>query len=135
MTYLVVKAAHLLAMVIWLSGMIVVPLLLSRRSRQPVPTAEAEALRRAFARVCTPSMIAVWILGLTLAQMSGWFSEGWVMAKIGLVLVLSGLHGALVGQLRRVAAGDPVPAFAANAHWAVLGLLTAIILLAVLRPF
>jgi putative membrane protein len=135
MIYFVVKAAHLFAMVVWLSGMIVVPLLLSRNAGRPMAAETAATLRRTFARVCTPSMIAVWVLGLTLAQMGGLFSEGWVMAKLGLILVLSGIHGALVGQLRRVAEGAPVPAFAARAHWAVLGLLLGILLLAVLRPF
>lgn len=134
MIYLLVKAAHLLAMVIWLSGMILVPLLMARSAGRVMVADTAQALRQALA-LSSAAMVAVWVLGLTLAQMGGAFADGWLQAKLALVLVLSGLHGALVGQLRRAAGGAVVSPFPGLAAGVVLGLLAGILVLAVVRPF
>jgi putative membrane protein len=51
-------------------------------------------------------MILVWILGLTLAWITGAWSQGWFQAKFVLVVLLSGYHGWMVGYGRRLARGD-----------------------------
>src|SRR3546814_10213023 len=50
-------------------------------------------------------MAATWILGLMLAFNYGW-SEGWLHAKLFLVLLLSGYHGWLSGLRRSFARGE-----------------------------
>lgn len=134
MIYLLVKAAHLVAMVTWMAGMIAVPLILSGFGAAG-PSLETRArLRSAFGVLCTPAMLVVWAAGLTIATQGGWFGDAWLQVKLTMVIVLSGLHGAMAGQLRRVAAGGPVPAFARNLHWGVLAILATIVVLAVVKP-
>lgn len=134
MIYLLVKATHLVAMVTWMAGMITVPLTLaSFGPAGPAPETRVR-LRRVFAALCTPAMLVVWVAGLTIATQGGWLGDVWLQIKLTLVIVLSGLHGAMSGQLRRVAAGGPVPALARNLHWAVLTILAIIVVLAVVKP-
>jgi putative membrane protein len=51
--------------------------------------------RRLLNAIMRPAMIATWLLGLTLAltPASGGFSQGWLHAKLGLVIGMSALHG------------------------------------------
>ncbi|WP_343070004.1 CopD family protein [Jannaschia sp. Os4] len=94
--YDLAKAAHILSVMVWVAGMAVAAMALR------FPAAGAlDALKRFDRRVTTPAMLAAWGFGLVLATRGGWFDEAWMGAKIALVLVLSGLHGALTGRLRR----------------------------------
>ncbi|MBA4051160.1 MAG: hypothetical protein C0472_04615, partial [Erythrobacter sp.] len=56
--------------------------------------------------ILTPSMIIVWVLGLSMAIGHDLFSQGWLHAKLALVLVLTGYHGWLVGQTKKMARGE-----------------------------
>jgi putative membrane protein len=44
-------------------------------------------------RIVNPAMIVVWILGLTLAWITGAYLQHWFHAKFVLVIILSGIHG------------------------------------------
>src|SRR3546814_3186011 len=65
----------------------------------PVPPHSAEdALwiereRRLLRIIINPTMILTWVLGLMLAFNLGWGGEGWLHAKLAIVLGLSGYHG------------------------------------------
>ncbi|PKY11540.1 hypothetical protein B1757_03800 [Acidithiobacillus marinus] len=52
-------------------------------------------------RVTVPALGMVWASGLALTVWGGWFGQGWLMAKIGLVIILSALHGILSATLRK----------------------------------
>lgn len=138
MIYLLVKAAHLVAMVVWMAGMLAVPITFAGFGPTGPPADTRARLRWVFNLLCTPALLVVWGAGLTVATQGGWFADTWLQAKLALVLILSGLHGAMSGQLRRVEQADggrgPVPALVRNLHWAVLTCVTAIVLLAVLKP-
>lgn len=134
MIYQLAKALHLFAMVIWMSGMIFAPLAVGARGGTPDPDLLAR-YRRLFGLVTTPAMLAVWVFGLILATSGGWLSSGWMLAKIGIVVVLSGLHGAIAGQLRRAAATGSGVGALGRLHYTVIGLVLAAIVLAVFRPF
>ena len=56
--------------------------------------------------IMNPSMIAVWVLGMTLAVMSNAFMQGWMLAKLLLVFGLSGYHGWMVGYARKLSTGE-----------------------------
>ncbi len=131
------KAAHIFAMVLWMSGMVFVALALSHAATVDLRDRRAlTALRRWDRLVTTPSMLAVWLLGLIMAQSAGWWTSGWLQIKLALVFVLSGVHGVLAGRLRRLA-GAPegsLPQRIALFVPAMLCLLAAVILLAVLKP-
>lgn len=142
MSYLLFKAGHILAVLVWLSGMLSVAILLAalRTTDGPFLLPEErllQAVRNWQRRVTAPAMVAVWLLGLTLAGHGHWFAAGWLSAKFGLVLVLSVLHGLLALALRRVAVRE-VRKPGASLRFAPSGLLltaAAIVTLVVLKPF
>lgn len=139
--YPFLKAGHVIFMVFWLAGLFMLP-------RQCIymldhaPGSEGEAkwatrmgkLRKI---ILTPSMIIVWVLGLTMAWSGGWFSEGWLHAKLLLVLLLTGYHGWLVGQSKMMALGQrPLTEARLRMIGEVPGLLLVLIaVLVYVRPF
>lgn len=139
--YPFLKAGHVIFMVFWLAGLFMLP-------RQCIymldhaPGSEGEAkwatrmgkLRKI---ILTPSMIIVWVLGLTMAWSGGWFSEGWLHVKLLLVLLLTGYHGWLVGQSKMMALGQrPLTESRLRMIGEVPGLLLVLIaVLVYVRPF
>ena len=62
--------------------------------------------------------------------------QGWMHAKLALLLVLAGATGVLTGKLRRWADGQDVsPKAFGKLAWAVSVLAVLIITLAIFRPF
>lgn len=138
MSYLVIKVLHVVAMVIWLSGMIFVPLTLSRMAAAGgIEAKQVAQLRAGFAALVTPAMLAVWGLGLYLAYDVGFFRDAWLHAKLALVVAMSGLHGVLSGQLRQMSGArlaKPAP-LVLKLHWIVGLLLLGIVGLVIVKPF
>ncbi|MBV8973347.1 MAG: CopD family protein [Sphingomonadaceae bacterium] len=95
--YLWVKALHVVAVIFWMAGLFMLPRFLVYHMASPVGSAEdaawIERERRLKRIILTPGLIAVWILGLTLAVSYGLAGQGWLHAKIFLVVLLSGYHG------------------------------------------
>lgn len=142
MIYLWIKSFHIVAVIVWIGGMLVSAVLLAAlRSVAPLLIAEVQqaidAARRWDARVTAPAMLLTWILGLALAVTGGWFPSRWLFAKLALVLLLSGLHGVLAGSLRRSALRPDatVPGFARHAPAAIVAAVTPIVVLVVIKPF
>lgn len=105
MPYEILKAAHLLCLFVWISGMAAAALFLLRPDRGD--TGFAVRLDRL---VTAPAMGLAWIFGFWLAFEGGWFGDAWLWLKLALVTLLSGVHGALAGRLRRRAGQtDPAP--------------------------
>ncbi|GGX61044.1 hypothetical protein GCM10007385_32890 [Tateyamaria omphalii] len=96
MNYELIKAAHLIAVLTWLSSMAVVycGIALARSD-------SLQGMKSFDSKVTTPAMILTWFLGLALAVQGGWLGNGWLWAKIAIVLCLSGFHGVVSGRLRR----------------------------------
>ncbi|MGQ7830371.1 CopD family protein [Altererythrobacter sp. Z27] len=145
MTYLWLKAGHIIFVVFWMAGLFMLP-------RQLIyvhpaqPGSEEEALwvhRMGLLRkvILTPSLVVVWVLGLLMATELGLFAGapglGWLHAKLLFVLLLTGYHGFMVAQSKKVAAGErPLSEKQLRILGEVPGLLLAVIVvLAVLRPF
>jgi putative membrane protein len=82
-------------------------------------------------------MIIVWVLGLSMAYSGGWLASGWLHAKLTLVLALTGYHGWLVGQTKKMARGErPLSEARLRMIGEVPGLLLIVIVLLVyLKPF
>jgi putative membrane protein len=95
--YLWVKAAHVVAVVFWMAGLFMLPRFLIYHMEEPVGSvgdaAWIERERRLKRIILTPGLIAVWLLGLVLAVSYGLAGQGWLHAKIFVVLLLSGYHG------------------------------------------
>ncbi|WP_313616391.1 CopD family protein [Agrobacterium sp.] len=139
MDYQLLKVLHIIAVLIWTGGMLVVAVTLrsaNADSEKQDPQFFA-AVHRYDQRVTTPAMFGVWALGLTLAMMGGWFSEPWFLAKFALVFLLSGIHGTLSGNLRRLVA-KPERTLPGALRHAVTGVIifeVLIVLLVGLKPF
>jgi putative membrane protein len=138
--YLWLKAFHLVAVFAWMGGMIGVIYLFAWHARTEAGSPQAAVLsaleRRLVQRVVNPAMVIAWGIGLWLAWRGGWFSSPWLHAKLGLVLVLSGLHGWVVGAVRRSADGaqGQRDRFYVGVNVATVLLTVVVIVLAVVRP-
>ncbi len=140
-TYLWLKAGHIIFVVFWMAGLFILP-------RQMVymyaaaPGSAEEALwakRTATLRrmILTPSIIVVWLLGIALAIALGAWSQGWLHAKLLLVLLLSGYHGWMVATAKKMAAGErPIPEKTLRMLNEVPAIAVAlIVVLVVVKPF
>lgn len=136
-----VKAFHIIAVVAWMAGMLYLPRLFVYHAEAERGSQQSETFKvmekRLLRAIINPAMIATWVLGLWLAWRVFGFQGGWLHAKIGLVVVLSGLHGYLSGATRRFAEDrNEKPA----RHWRIVNevptlLMIAIIILVVVKPF
>ena len=93
----------------------------------------AATVRRWDRRMTTPAMLMVWAFGLQLAASGGWFGSGWLLLKLILVVMISGLHGMLSARLRRLSLGTAVAP--SGRPWILLAILLGISILAVVKPF
>ncbi|MES2687040.1 MAG: CopD family protein [Pseudomonadota bacterium] len=140
MLYLFLKAFHLAAVLTWAGGMLALSVALAAQrahgtlaSGQPL----LAAIYRWDRRVTTPALAVVWLLGITLLVMGGWYSAPWLWVKFAIVFVLSGLHGNLSASLRRLLAGQ-VAQLPAAARWVpgiTVGAITAVALLVIIKPW
>lgn len=139
--YLFLKSGHVIFMVFWLAGLFMLPRqCIYMLDHAPGSAGEAKwATRMGKLRkiILTPSMIIVWVLGLSMAYSGGWFAAGWLHAKLTLVLVLTGYHGWLVGKTKKMARGErPLSEARLRMIGEVPGLLLIVIVLLVyLKPF
>jgi putative membrane protein len=102
--YLWIKAAHVIAVISWMAGMLYLPRLFVYHTAAPAGSEQSETFkvmeRRLLRAIINPAMVATWILGLWLAWDAGFFSSGWLHAKLALVVILSGLHGFFSARVR-----------------------------------
>lgn len=139
--YLFLKSGHVIFMVFWLAGLFMLPRqMIYMLDHAPGSAGEAKwAERSAKLRkiILSPAMIIVWVLGLTMAYAGGHFAFGWLHTKLTLVLVLTGYHGWLVGQTKKMARGErPLSEKTLRLIGEVPGiLLILIVLLVYLKPF
>ena len=129
-----IKALHLVAAVTFVSGALAAALVLSTTGGAgPVARAVVVRFRGWGRRVTTPAMVATWALGLGLGLAGHWFGSPWLIAKLAIVVVLSGVHGVLSARLRIVSTGgEPKPL-----GWPpllVLGSAAAIVVLVIIKP-
>jgi putative membrane protein len=138
MIYLVAKSLHLTAMVIWMTWLISMPIFFSlMNAKGDAFVAQVEAFRTAERLLYGPAMLATWAIGMGLALHAGWFGEGWLWAKFGIVFLLTVFHGLLVGRLVRALHGMDRYA-EKTAIWILAGTvasLAAIAFLVIVKPF
>ena len=107
--YLWVKAAHVTFVIFWIAGLFIVPRYYIHHQATTPGSAEDRAWiereDRARTIILMPAMLIVWTLGLMLAVHLGAFDQPWLMAKLALVVLLSGYQGWIMSYGRKLAAG------------------------------
>ncbi len=141
MTYLWLKAGHVIFVIFWMAGLFMLPRYLVYH-QEAVPGSPEEALwidreRKLLRIILAPSIVVVWLLGIVLATITDQWGEGWLHAKLLLVVLLSGYHGWMASYARKLAHGqraltgrqlrlaNEVPGIAA----------ALIVILVIVRPF
>ena len=141
LTYLWLKAAHLIFVIFWIAGLFMLPRYYVYHQETVSGSAEDRLWvtreKKLRSIILTPAMLLVWALGLTLATTGGWWQAGWLHAKLALVLALSAYHGWMVRYGRKLAGGErPVSGKALRLMNEVPGIATAlIVILVIIKPF
>ena len=141
LTYAWLKAGHVIFVIFWIAGLFMLPRFYVYH-QEAVAGSDEEARwiereRKLRDIIITPAMILVWVLGLSLAYVTGAWSQGWFIAKLTLVTALSAYHGWMVAYGRKLAAGErPVSGRALRLMNEVPGIFVVlIVVLVIVRPF
>jgi putative membrane protein len=135
------KALHVIAIIAWMAGMLYLPRLFVYHCDAAPGSQQSETFkvmeRRLLTVIINPAMVVSWALGLWLAWSGGWYSAGWLQAKVVLALLLSGLHGFFVRCVRDFAndANRRSQKFYRIINEAPTILMIGIVVLAVVKPF
>jgi putative membrane protein len=110
MTYLWLKAGHVIFMIFWMAGLFMLPRYLVYH-QEAAPGSPEEAVwadreRKLLKIILMPSIIVVWVLGILLATTQHLWDQPWLHAKLFLVLLLSGYHGYMAGYAKKLARGE-----------------------------
>ncbi|MBL0403559.1 protoporphyrinogen oxidase HemJ [Microvirga aerilata] len=141
MLYLWLKAFHVIAVIAWMAGMLYLPRLFVYHSEVPKGSIQSDTFkimeRRLLKAIINPAMIVTWVLGLYLVWDGGWYTWGWLHAKLLLVLILSGIHGFLSKTVKVFAAdGNVRPAkFYRLINEVPTVLMIGIVILVIVKPF
>lgn len=135
------KALHVVAFAAWMAGLWYLPRLMVYHSQAVVGSELSETLklmeRRLLRAITTPAMVVSLAAGLALASMGDWWQQGWLHAKLVLVVVMAATHGLLAREVRSLAADRR----ARTSRWyrvvneVPTVLFIAIVVLAVVQPF
>ena len=137
------KALHIIAVIAWMAGLLYLPRLFVYHAEAPARSNRAATFeimeRRLMRGIMMPALVMTYLFGIGLLATPGivdW-RQGWIWAKLALVLLLTVFHGLLERWRREFAAGR-------NAHRArfyrivnelpTLAMI-AIVILVVVKPF
>ncbi|WP_421725597.1 protoporphyrinogen oxidase HemJ [Bauldia sp.] len=139
--YLWIKAAHVIAVIAWMAGMLYLPRLFVYHVSAEPGSVQSETFkvmeRRLLTVIINPAMVVTWALGLWLAWDGAWFSSIWLHIKIALVIVLSGVHGLFSRWTREFAddRNERSEKFYRAVNEIPTVLMIAIVILVIVKPF
>jgi putative membrane protein len=136
-----VKAAHVIAIISWMAGMLYLPRLFIYHCEAPKGSQQSETFKvmeqRLLRIIINPAMTLSWVLGLWLGWKAGFFSAPWFHAKLLLALLLSAAHGYFSAAVRAFAEdrNDKPPR-----HWRIVNevptvLMIGIVVLVIVKPW
>ena len=140
--YREVLALHVMSVILWMAGMIMLPLIYARHAAATAEVARAagfvELERDIIKRLVNPAMYAAWGFAALLVATPGavsW-SAGWWQTKFIAVLALSGYHGALSVWRRRLRVGTNQhgASFFVMATTIPIGLVILIVTMVIVQP-
>ncbi|MDX1804675.1 MAG: protoporphyrinogen oxidase HemJ [Alcanivorax sp.] len=142
MSMLWLKAFHIIAMVCWFAGIFYLPRLFvyhamaqDQASRERFKIME----RKLYRGIMNPAMIATLVFGIWMLVLNWDYykTQGWMHAKLGLVVILIGYHHMCLAYLKKFAADANTKSdrFFRIFNEVPVVLLIAIVILVVVRPF
>ena len=106
--YLTFKALHIIAVISWMAGLLYLPRLFVYHAEVPVGSERDKIFqimeRRLLRAIMNPAMIASFIFGIPLIYVVG-INQGWLHAKLTLVIFLSIVHAILSKHRKQFANG------------------------------
>lgn len=139
--YAWLKAGHLIFVIFWVAGLFMLPRFYVYHQESPPGSDEEkrwiEREKKLRTIIITPAMILVWLFGLTLAYMTGAWTQNWFLAKFAIVVALSGYHGWMIDYGKKLEKGiRPVSGKALRIMNEIPGIAVAlIVVLVIVRPF
>ena len=110
MTYLWLKAGHLIFVIFWMAGLFMLPRFFVYHQEAPAGSPESALWVTREAKllkiILWPSLALVWLLGLLLVVTTGAWTQAWFHAKLGLVLILTAYHFWMAGYAGALARGE-----------------------------
>ena len=104
-----VKAAHIIFVIFFMAGLFMMPRFFVYHHQCAVGSDEdakwIEREDRLRKIILAPAIMFVWLFGLMLAFNGDLWHEGWFLAKLLIVLGLSGYHGWMIGYAKKLAKG------------------------------
>jgi putative membrane protein len=135
------KAMHVIAVISWMAGLLYLPRLFVYHCAAEKGSKQSETFKvmehRLLRYIMNPAMIVVWVTGPLLAWQLGVHKDGWFIAKLGLVVLLTIFHHAL-GYWRKDFAEDrnvQDARFYRIANEVPTVLMIGIVILVVVKPF
>ncbi|MBK3732223.1 protoporphyrinogen oxidase HemJ [Azospirillum brasilense] len=97
MLYLWVKALHVISIIAWMAGLLYLPRLFVYHCETAPGSESSERFkvmeRRLLRAIMNPAMGAAYLFGIAMIVMEpAWMKQGWLHAKLLLVLALTGTH-------------------------------------------
>jgi putative membrane protein len=107
-TYLWIKAVHVIAIIAWMAALLYLPRLFVYHVAAEKGSVQSETFkvmeRRLLKAIMTPAMIVALATGLWIATTGNWWTFGWLHVKVALVVVLAGMHGLMARWVKDFAA-------------------------------
>lgn len=141
MTYLWLKAGHLIFVIFWMAGLFMLPRVFVYHQEcapdSPDNAAWIQRERRLLKIIMWPSLLVSWVLGLMIAWSMGYFASGWFLVKLAAVLGLTAYHVWLAGYAEALARGErKLSGRALRMINEVPGIaIPVIVILVIVRPF
>lgn len=143
MNYEWLRALHIIAIIAWMAGMLYLPRLFVYHAEAESGSEKSETFkvmeRRLLKIIMNPAMIAAWILGLAMLYANPGILEGqgWMHAKLTLVVLLSAVHGVLAKNVRVFARDEnqKTARYFRILNEVPTAFMIAIVILAVIQPF
>jgi len=140
--YLWIKAFHVIGVIAWIAGLLYLPRLFVYHAAAAAGSELSETLkvmeRRLLRAIMNPAMLASLLFGglLLLDKNRAAWGEGWLLAKLALVVALMAMH-MMMGRWRRDFAADRnarTQRFYRIANEVPTALMIGIVILVIVRP-
>ena len=139
--YTLIKALHLISVIAWMAGLLYLPRLYvyhAENLEEPILNTTFKTMeRRLMLYIMNPAMIASFVFGIwMIALVPELLEDGWMQAKVFLLVMMTGYHGALA-RWRRFFAKDEnnlTPKFYRLINEVPTALMILIVILAIVKP-